>query len=73
MDKKFTFAKSTDDNIPSNIDQSTFNNERSENYDVFGNAMPDEDEFEVPDEIIDRVFTINRDLGDEHYPDTQII
>ena len=73
-DKPFTFCKPNSDNIPSNIDQSTFNNERSGNYDVFGNDMPDEDEFEVDDDsIIDRNFLSNRDTMDEHFPDNEIV
>ena len=60
MNKPFTFAKSDDDNIPKNIDQSTFNNEREVREQP--NEM-DEDEFEV-DDLIDRKYRDNVDLGD---------
>ena len=69
MSKPFTFAKADDDNIPKGLPDD-FNNERSGNYDVLGNAMPDdrdEDELEVPDDVIDRHFISNRDTMDEDF------
>jgi hypothetical protein len=68
QDKRFTFAKADDDNIPKGLPDD-FNNER----DISEMPERDEDEFEVPDDVIDRHFISNRDSGDEHYPDTNIV
>jgi hypothetical protein len=55
MKPKFTFAKADSDNIPSNIDQSTFNNERDDDTPI----RPDDSEDE-PDGDVD--FISNEDL-----------
>ena len=53
--RKFTFAKSDDDNIPSDAKNSDYWDERSATYDVFGNAIrnrPDDDVEGEEDEYV---------------------
>lgn len=67
MNKPFTFAKSDSDNEPKGL-PSDFLDERE--------SMPDYETDETyleTDDVIDRDFTANRDMGDEHYPDTHIV
>jgi len=68
QDKRFTFAKADDDNIPKGLPDD-FNNERE--------AMPDnetdESYLDLDDSIVDRQYIVNRDYGDENYfPDSKI-
>lgn len=60
---------------------SDFEENKKSNYDVFGNAMPDEKDYPefqeeegLDDSIIDRTFLSNRDTMDEHYyPDSDLV
>ena len=58
--KNFTFCKVDSDNEPKGL-PNDFNDEREVREQP--NEM-DEDEFEVPDEIIDRAYRDNVDFGD---------
>ena len=69
MSKPFTFAKSDDDNIPKGMPDD-FLDEKD-----YPEAQEESDEsyLDIDDSIVDRQYIANRDYGDEHYPDTNIV